>query len=446
MERYFGDEFANDKSLIEDLINQHKTQYGVILTSLESISEEQKTFFEDDFEQSVGTLRRKFEDNHRRLKQKVEKPSQPIIPHDVQNLWGKVEQEILKYNTRIDNLNSERQTLIAKVWRFILEEIKDPLKGYKKEASKLNKAINSLNDQIEAKQKSLDELDSKIIKLEKDTVSVRPTVEAINKTLNDYGFSGFRLEIDGDKEDKYRLIRNGAIDDEIHRTLSEGEKIFITFLYFYHLIKGSPTSSGTTTDRIVVFDDPVSSLDSNVLFVVSTLVREIIEKVREEDSKFKQVFVLTHNVYFHKEISYQPKGKYKFLVIREPDRETEICDYKGKNPINSIYESLWLEVKNGGVSLPNSMRRILEYFFKFLGDTKLNELPKKFEGSDKTLVNALLSWVHAGSHSSIEDIDFAFDDYGDKKQEKVFKAIFEETGYIDHYNMMMGKGDNSYST
>ena len=53
--------------------------------------------------------------------------------------------------------------------------------------------------------------------------------------------------------------------------MSEGEKTFVTFLYFYHLLKGSESDSGMTTDRIVVFDDPVSSLDSDVLFIVSRL-------------------------------------------------------------------------------------------------------------------------------------------------------------------------------
>ncbi|MDR0355882.1 MAG: AAA family ATPase [Deltaproteobacteria bacterium] len=30
-------------------------------------------------------------------------------------------------------------------------------------------------------------------------------------------------------------------------------------------------------DKIVVIDDPVSSMDSSVLFIVSTLVREMVE-------------------------------------------------------------------------------------------------------------------------------------------------------------------------
>jgi wobble nucleotide-excising tRNase len=59
-----------------------------------------------------------------------------------------------------------------------------------------------------------------------------------------------------------------------------------------------------TTDRIVVFDDPVSSLDSDVLFIVSSLIKSLFDHVRENKGNIKQIFVLTHNVYFHKEVAY----------------------------------------------------------------------------------------------------------------------------------------------
>lgn len=58
---------------------------------------------------------------------------------------------------------------------------------------------------------------------------------------------------------------------------------------------------------MVVFDDPVSSLDSDILIIVSNLIKGIFEEVRIETGQIKQVFVLTHNIYFHKEISFHTK-------------------------------------------------------------------------------------------------------------------------------------------
>lgn len=52
---------------------------------------------------------------------------------------------------------------------------------------------------------------------------------------------------------------------------------------------------------------------SNVLFVVSSLLKDVINKVLDGNANIKQVFVLTHNVYFHKELSFMGNGnKTKF--------------------------------------------------------------------------------------------------------------------------------------
>lgn len=55
---------------------------------------------------------------------------------------------------------------------------------------------------------------------------------------------------------------------------------------------------------MVIIDDPISSLDSNVLFIVSTLVKNLINDCRNNKNGIQQIFNLTHNIYFHKEITF----------------------------------------------------------------------------------------------------------------------------------------------
>ncbi|MFD2879946.1 AAA family ATPase [Paenibacillus rhizoplanae] len=62
-----------------------------------------------------------------------------------------------------------------------------------------------------------------------------------------------------------KIVREDGKDAK--DTLSEGEKTFITFLYFYQLLKGSNDISEIMTDKVVVIDDPISILDSSVLFL-----------------------------------------------------------------------------------------------------------------------------------------------------------------------------------
>lgn len=53
-------------------------------------------------------------------------------------------------------------------------------------------------------------------------------------------------------------------------------------------------------DRVLVIDDPVCSLDSTVLFIVSSLIKEMIKQIKSGVGNIKQLIVLTHNVYFIK--------------------------------------------------------------------------------------------------------------------------------------------------
>lgn len=93
----------------------------------------------------------------------------------------------------------------------------------------------------------------------------------------------------------------------------------IAFLYFYHLVRGS-FSDKEVKDKIVVIDDPVSSMDSSALLIVSALVREMVEiclnntdylNQKIEGNFIKQIFILTHNVYFHNEITPRQVNKYR---------------------------------------------------------------------------------------------------------------------------------------
>lgn len=75
---------------------------------------------------------------------------------------------------------------------------------------------------------------------------------------------GFSLQPKLGVEHVYEVRRpDGSIADN----LSEGEKNFIAFLYFYHLVYGTDSADGETKDKIVVIDDPVSSMDSGSLLL-----------------------------------------------------------------------------------------------------------------------------------------------------------------------------------
>ena len=202
-----------------------------------------------------------------------------------------------------------------------------------------------------------------------------------------------------------------------------------------------------TTDRVIVFDGPVSSLDSDILFIVSSLIRGLLDEVKIDHGHIKQVFVLTHNIYFHKEITFNPNRKDKalsgetFWMVRKLHQLSKITQYD-TNPIKTSYELLWAEVKNkdhSNLSIQNTMRRILENYFKILGGMDPNDICEKFEGRNKLICRSLFSWINAGSHSTHDDLFISVDDSSIDWYLEVFKQIFYKTKHEAHYRMMMSE-------
>jgi wobble nucleotide-excising tRNase len=200
-----------------------------------------------------------------------------------------------------------------------------------------------------------------------------------------------------------------------------------------------------TTDRVVVFDDPVSSLDSGILFIVGSLIKGLFDEVRAGTGHIKQIFVLTHNVYFHKEVTYNSKRKdvamkeETFWIVRKPGLAS-IIDKHPTNPIKTSYELLWAEVRKregSNIAIQNTLRRILENYFKILGGIDFDDLCAMFDGKEKLVCKSLCSWVHDGSHYAHDDLYISIDDAMVDSYRKVFRAIFDKSGHIAHYKMMM---------
>lgn len=246
-----------------------------------------------------------------------------------------------------------------------------------------------------------------------------------------------------DNQTCYRLLRPDG--NEAKSSLSEGEKTFVSFLYFYHLLTGSMTETAETRDRVVIFDDPVSSLDSDVLFIVGTLIKKVMADIRANNGNIKQAFIFTHNVYFHKEVSYshQTHSDVTFWTVRK-NLNVSSVERHLENPVRSSYELLWAEVRNSGKSsmttLQNTMRRIIEHYFRLLGRKDYENLCGYFTGEDLLICKSFVSWLHDGSHGIYDDLSITVDASMIDKYLVVFRKIFEITNNEAHYQMMMGNG------
>lgn len=451
LSEYFQETFVSDTRAIDDLATNYATEASRVQQQLDTIIALPSRFLDvEKLKAEKALLDSKITLNNQRLAGKKKEPSRMVEVESLSNvstaiitLIDAANTQVTAHNKMVANLGSERSRLTAQIWKFVLEELKTDLAAFKTERDGLDKAITAMTNQISIATMERAKKAAEIRELEKQTTSIQPTIDGINSLLRSFGFQGFKLSKAGSGT-SYKLVRSD--DSDARATLSEGEKTFVTFLYFYHLLKGSESDAGMTTDRIVVFDDPVSSLDSDVLFIVSSLIKELFDEVRAGKGHIRQIFVLTHNVYFHKEVTYiSPKEKASpkqmtFWIVRKSGLLSKI-DKHPTNPIKTSYELLWAEVRKparSNLAIQNTLRRILENYFKILGGIDLDDLCAKFEGKEKIICKSLCSWVNDGSHYAHDDLYVSIDNTMVDSYLKVFRAIFDKSEHRAHYKMMMG--------
>ena len=444
----FDETYEKNKAVFARVKASYLQEHQALQRSVESILAGKSEFLDaSDFESAWQKLGSTVKENLQLLKVKEAELSRGVqlkpLEGDLAALTSLIEDANRAIDERqklIGSQDDRQRELTTNIWRYLVEVSKQSRKDYESSRKGLSDAIEGLKKFANEARSQVDDLEAKIRRLEASRTGVRATADAINSMLRAFGFHGFELAVSPEGKD-YQMLRSDGTP--VEETLSEGERSFVTFLCFWHLVSGSNEVSGVNTDRVVVFDDPVSSLDSNVLFIVSTLVRQTCELARKGVSCVKQVFVLTHNVYFHKQVTHRAASKTSFWFVKKQDENSSV-ERHDKNPVRTSYQMLWDEVRAAGatpnVSLRNTLRRILENYFSLLGGTPLDELHGLFTGTQQQVFSSLIAWVHDGSHSAFEEIHFSGGDSGAETYLEVFEAIFVKTKHEQHYKMMMGEG------
>ncbi|MEW8340322.1 MAG: AAA family ATPase [Candidatus Thiodiazotropha taylori] len=454
LSEYFDESYIRDLESIKTLQINYSSYSGNLLETLKEILENPPEQLQEEKLKTLSELlSSKISANTQHIKRKATEASTVIsleplgeVLKDISDLISNANKKIGNHNSLVENIENEKKTLTSQVWRFVCNEIEADYDEYKSKNTVLQNAIDGLNKGIKGKEGQVKIKDTYRQELEKDITSIQPTIDEINALLKSFGFEGFKLD-KSEKKGFYKIVRSdGSV---VKDTLSEGEKTFITFLYFYHLLKGSNQQDSITKPRVVVFDDPVSSLDSDILFIVSNLIKGIFEEVRNEEGRIKQVFVLTHNVFFHKEVSFNQKrsngvmNEETFWIVRKSNEQTHI-EKQNENPIMTSYELLWKELKSDKISnltIQNILRRILENYFKILGNIDKDDIINMFEGKEKLICASLFAWINDGSHFANDNLYISTDDATVQQYLGVFKGIFQKSNHIEHYTMMMGDSE-----
>lgn len=289
-------------------------------------------------------------------------------------------------------------------YRAVSEKI-EKLKSIRDAAeSKLNDVKDDLSNKQEA-------LDGKKRLLNDEELGAKH----VNEYLNDFfGHHFVTLEAHKDNDDakqiKFCIMRNG----KPAYNLSEGECSLISFCYFMAKLDDVATSG---QKPIIWIDDPISSLDSNHIYFIFSLIVSKIAKT----GCFSQLFISTHNLDFLKYLnrlkSYHldkngkqvADSKAYFLIERIGNHSSiqALPQYLKSNATeyNYLFSQIYKVSQCVAVtddnydilySFGNSARKFLEMYlyFKYPTDEELLPKLKRFfepEGVPPILINRLVN-------------------------------------------------------
>lgn len=449
----FDDRYTEQVDKLKRLSNAYSTWAKSMRDVITGWSEGSASYLDAAaYQKALGSLNSAIDTNEKLLEQKLNAPSEPLAvstssaPVETLNaVIREANAKIKAHNRLVETQKVERPKLIAGCWTYLANVLlRDELAAHRRKSKGLQRGVDATTEKLEEASAEIAKLNEEVRNLQRSVESTQPVIDEINGLLERSGFTSLHIISSTELDDGYMLARNGLPLDE--HSLSEGERTFIAFLYYYFRLNARENVAGKI---LAVIDDPISSLDSDVLFIVSALVRDLINRALSGSDRVAQVIVLTHNVYFHKEITqvrHKDEGSGRgYYVIRKSLTEENRVEAHSHNPISTEYERLWSEVRRASqgeqmsiIGLENILRRILENYFRIAGGIWEDEIVQYLEPAERPVLRSMFNWVNEGSHGVFENLHYSPTVATQDVYLDVFKHVFDRSRHGAHYKMMMG--------
>lgn len=453
IQNYFNESYEKDIQQLKKLSEDYSKLTIPKLPDLKNIinTYSEALDFIKEYELNYNKLTDIFKENKRLIEQKISTPSalitlnnSSIVINKLNEIINFINNFILDYNEKLKDVEKVKKEIENQFWQIMRWNYDDDINSYLKLKYKSDKEILNLEDSLKKINSEINEKKQKKTQLQKNTSNIEGPIENINKNLIDLGITNFSIQ--KYSENFYTIVRENN-NQNVFISLSEGEKMIISFLYFIELCKGKKNISQENIKKIIVIDDPISSLSHIFIFNVGRLIKNEFLGVRDNNTwkyNYEQVFILTHSLYFYYEITERDhkirKKNQKLIRLKKNDTGCSFEKMKYEE-IQNDYHAYWYIVKDKDqppALIANCMRNIIEYFFNFVERINLNNYFQKNEFINNIKYQGFYRYVNRESHSlgqNIFDIkEFNYEDF-----KEAFAQLFKISGYEDHYNKMMNE-------
>lgn len=411
------------------------------------------------FDVAISGLRTAADLLRSQLDQKRQHPTRAVEVSDVSDQASELSRLIDATNATVDqhnaivaNVELEVKRLVEDGWALFLSErtAQVALKRYTGVSTHKTTQIAELEARISESNEADKDAELRIAQLRTSISNTAEVADRINGLLDAMGFHRFQLEVANDVTGGYRIVRDDgtvAID-----TLSEGEKSFICFAYFWESLSGSAVAGGEPDEVVAVIDDPISSLDSDSLFIVAAYVRDAARSVMAGKGNVRQLIVLTHNTQFHHEAAYESRDssradRHYFRLQKRHNGPTVVHDDLNTCRIRGTYPMLWdavVEAARGAegsrlvqVGVVNIVRRVIEGYFRTIGNMRDHTRPAGVTPVEERVMFMFDIWANSGSHTIADDLDQTVEVGSTARFLQLFHEYFGFMGHAAHFEMMV---------
>lgn len=438
---YFDKDYVNDISELKKLSGE----YGIGINQIENKEAyESNPFIVEkrvEFENKYNVLLKALNENKRKIEEKLKTPSQKFLLSDVSPEVGdlnkfiqEINADIAVHNEKMEKKEVSLEGIKKQFWDVMRWEYDQTISAFENESKDIEGKIKAIQYQITNIDRNISSQNKVIAEQQRNTVNIDEAIKNINNGLLELGIESFRIGKHSDF--LYRIVR-GQEDVNVFKSLSEGEKMVISFLYFREFCKGKRNVSHGSKKKIVVIDDPISSLSHIYVFNIGQLIK--CDFLRS--SFYDQVFVFTHSLYFFYELAdidhdRREKTQKLFRMVKN-NNGTQIIEMKYEE-VQNDYQAYWQVIrddKHPPALIANCMRNIVEYFFGFIEKRDINMVFQKPE-LQATKYQAFCRYINRESHSLGQNIfDYKEFNYADFKE--ALRLVFKESGYEKHYERMI---------
>lgn len=392
------------------------------------------------WELAYEALKSSIRENSLIISNKLKSPSSPATlsasdsaVKSINDIIATLNELIREHNNKLSNKKKTKDDIKSRFWKLMRWDYDQTISAYAQAASELQQEASKVNKDGKDIQQAIENSLSKIADLRRQTVNIEESIQNINNGLLEIGIDGFSVVKYNDT--LYRISRTTDQANAFH-SLSEGEKTVISFLYFIELCKGQKTPSAVPLTKVVVIDDPISSLSHLYVFNIG----QLIKKYFINNATYKQVFVLTHSLYFFYELTHtnpdkRAEAQHLYRVIKNSSGSS-IIPMKYEE-IQNDYQSYWSIVKDPAsppALIANCMRNIIEYFFNFVQKKDFNSV-FQMPALSADRFATFYRYMNRESHSLGQNI-FDIKEFDHQAFRDGLRIIFEECGYSEHYKAM----------